>query len=613
MTVREAIREALLLLTARDRRLLALSIAIQMATSILDLIGVLLVGLIGALAVTTVQSQPPPATVQTVADFLGMQGASDQDLVLLLSAVSAAVLLTKSVLSSYLTRRVLIFLANRQALVAARLTRELLSRPLTFVQRRSSQETAFALINGTGAATSLVLGQMVVAITELTLLIVLGAALLLVSPWVAVGAIAFFGLVALGLQRAMGDWAARVGRQSADADIASLDSIQEALGTYRETTVAGRRHFYVARIQRLRWRAAKVTADTQFIAMFPKYLFEAALVLGGFALAGVLFATQDSVTAVGTLALFLAAGTRVMPSLLRFQAAVLGLRASAGVAGPAFALANELGYPSLDPAAVSEPAQFLRSASTNYSDFSPSVDLHKVTFTYPGRDTPALTDVSLHVGAGQSAGLVGPSGAGKSTVADLMLGVLQPDSGTARLGGLAPDETLAMYPGSVAYVPQQVWLATDTIRANVALGLPHDAIDDDLVWQALERAHLATHLRESGQSLETVVGERGLRLSGGQRQRLGIARALYSHPRFLILDEATSALDAETELAITQMLSELEGEVTTVVVAHRLSTVRHLDKLLYINDGTIEAQGDFHSVLEQSAQFRKQARLMGLA
>jgi len=453
---------------------------------------------------------------------------------------------------------------------------------------------------------------MVIAVTELSLLIVLGVALLFLSPWVALGAIAFFSLVALGLQRAMGTWASRVGRLSAEADIASLNTIQEALGAYREITVSDRRYLYVDRIQQLRWQAAKVAADTQFIAMFPKYLFEAALVLGGFILAGVLFATQDAVAAVGTLALFLAAGTRVMPSLLRLQGAALGLRSSAGTASPAFSLAEELEHPLRDPDTGTDFLRIIKALSSGHRGFSPSVQLRDVSFAYPGRDSKAISSVSLAVAPGESVALVGPSGAGKSTLADLMLGVLQPDSGLASLGGHEPSQALTAWPGAVAYVPQDILIASDTIRANVALGLPAEAIDDDQVWDALERAHLAEYLRESGQSLETLVGERGMRLSGGQRQRLGIARALFTRPLFLVLDEATSALDAETEQAISQMIEELGGTVTTVIVAHRLSTIRNVDTIAYLDNGRVDAVGSFDSVVQKSVGFREQARLMGL-
>ena len=612
MTVIEAAREALALLTGRDRRLLRLSVVIQMSTAVLDLVGVILIGLVGATAVTTVQSLPPPPAVDHLASLVGLQDLSDQALVVVRAASAALVLLTKSVVSSLLTRRVFVFLANRQALVSARLSRELLARPYTFVQMRSSQETAFALINGAAAATLQLLGQLVVAVTELALLVILGLGLVIISPTVAIGAICFFAIIALGLQRAMGGWATRVGTQAAEADIQSLSAVQEALTSYREITVTDRRDLYVARIQSLRWQAAKVTADLLFIQMLPKYLFEGALVIGGFGLAIFLFSTQDSVAAVGTLALFLAAASRVMPSLLRLQGAALGLRSSAGTAAPTFELAFALGRPEGDPEPARSAEVIRRQIEIGYPSFASSVRLDAVCVTYPSADERALANVTLEVPEGGSIALVGKSGSGKSTLADVILGVIVPDSGTASLGGVPPSDALRLWPGAIGYVPQDVVIVSGTIRENVALGLPADAIDDDLVWLALERAHLSTFLREDRQGLDTILGERGLRISGGQRQRLGIARALYTRPKLLVLDEATSALDAETEQQVSRTIADLGGEVTSVIIAHRLSTVRNVDRVFYLDNGRIAASGTFAEVRRSIPSFANQASLMGL-
>ena len=613
MTVRQGVARALALLSVRDRRLLGVSLLIQMATSILDVAGVFLLGLVGALAVTTVQSQPPPSIVSEAANAIGLGNLSSQELVIVLASAAAALLLFKSVVSSLLIRRVFMFLANRQALVSARLAKALLSRPLVEVQSRSSQETSFALIQGAGAATITILGQFSILVTEAALLIALAIGLVIVSPVVALASIGFFAAVAILLQKTMGGWATRVGHVAATADIASLNSIQEALAAYREITVLDRRALYVDRVQALRWQAAKSSADRNFIAMFPKYMFEAALVIGGFALALVLFARQEAVQAVGTLALFLAAGTRVMPSMLRLQSASLGLRSGAATASATFLLAEDLGNP-LETPGSNPSAQAIRERlAAGHTDFEPTIIVSDVTVTYPGAPEPALRSASLQVAAGKSAALVGPTGAGKSTLADVILGVALPERGQVCLGGLSPTEASRRWPGGVSYVPQNVALADGTVRDNVALGLPLEAIDDQLVWEALTRAHLAEFLRSERDGLDTRVGESGVRLSGGQRQRLGIARALYSKPKLIVLDEATSALDAETEAAITQTLRDLEGEVTMVIIAHRLSTVQHADSVTYLDQGVIIAQGTFLEVRKQVPALERQSHLMGLA
>ena len=611
MSVKEAIRKSLGLLSSRDRRLLVLTMAIQVATSALDLAGVLLLGLVGALAVTTVQSQPAPPAVTNLVDSVGLGHLTDQALVAGLAAAAALVLLTKSIVSSLLTRRVFIFLANRQALVSARLTRELLSRPLTFLQSRSSQQTAYALIQGAGAATISTLGQLVVVVTELSVLVVLSAALLFIDPWVTLGAIAFFALVAIVLQRLMGTWASRLGQTGAEADIASLNTVQDALSTYREITVLHRRELYVDRFQRLRWTSASVTADRTFLLQVPKYVFEAALVVGGVLLAGVLFTTKDSVVAFGTLALFLAAASRVMPSLLRLQGAALTLRDNAAAAIPTFDLADDLGNPRESDGAHA-PRRTPVSVTVRLDDRPVRISVEHVSFTYPGSDSFALKNVSLDVAAGTSLALVGRSAAGKSTLVDVILGVLIPQEGSVQLGTVAPQQLIESAPGSVAYVPQSVGLVSGSVRDNVALGLPRGAIADELVWMALERAHVADAIRDMRSGLDTSIGEDGVKLSGGQRQRVGIARAFLLNPSVLVMDEATSALDSETEAAITQVVNELHGHVTVVIVAHRLSTVRDVDQVAYMEDGRIVDRGTFDEVRSRVPALERQASLMGL-
>ena len=611
MKVRQAVTESLRLLDRRDRKRLFLVTTIQMATSLLDLIGVLLLGIVGALAVTTIQDQSPPPAVEQTIQSLGLEGLSADRLLAALAISAAAVLLAKSIFSSILLRRVFLFLASRQAVVTGRLTQALLAQPLTFVQRRSSQETAYSLVQGAGAATLVILGQAVVAVAELALLLVLSLTLLLISPIIAIASIIFFLLVAIALQYALGSWAARSGRVMAEADIQSFDAIQEVVNAYREVLVSDRRSLYVARVYALRWKAAKGAADLQFVSTFPKYVFEVAMVIGGFALAAVLFATQDAAEAVGTLTLFLAAATRVMPSILRLQGASLTMRNAAGVAASTFDLACSLGNSPDDLETKASTPEELRVAIPRYAEFQPSIDVRDVSFSYD-EDTPAIQGVSLNVDPGTSLALVGRSGAGKSTLADLILGLLEPETGFVRLGGVPPSEAIRRWPGAIGYLPQDIVLANASVRFNVALGLPDGVVDDDDVWESLERAGLAQVIRSEEAGLSTPIGERGMRLSGGQRQRLGIARALYTRPKMLVLDEATSALDAETEVAISEAFEELHGDVTVVIIAHRLSTVRSADQVVYLDGGSIVASGSFNDVRSQVPSFDRQANLMGL-
>jgi ABC-type multidrug transport system fused ATPase/permease subunit len=308
---------------------------------------------------------------------------------------------------------------------------------------------------------------------------------------------------------------------------------------------------------------------------------------------------------------------RVVPAMLRLQGATITVRNASVAAQPTFYMVDRLSERSPEDT-ENTSSQLLQVHNPHGPsmpadiNFEPDLVVRAATYTYPGASSPAINDISFTAAQGTSVALVGSTGAGKSTLADIILGVIEPDSGTVEVSGIAPGNALTRWPGMIGYVPQSAALVPGTVRQNVALGLVPEQIDDDLVWEALERARIAEFLRESREGLDTSIGERGIRLSGGQRQRLGIARALYSRPKLLVLDEATSSLDAETEAAIVQTLDDLEGEVTTITVAHRLATVRRADQLLYLEGGRVRSTGTFAEVRSVVPDFDRQASLLGL-
>jgi ATP-binding cassette subfamily C protein len=231
-----------------------------------------------------------------------------------------------------------------------------------------------------------------------------------------------------------------------------------------------------------------------------------------------------------------------------------------------------------------------------------------VSFSYGPGLPQVLRHVDLRVSPGESVAVVGASGAGKSTILDLVLGLLQPTSGAITINGEDMSSVRSSWQRSIGYVPQDVILLDDSIRANVALGQPDSTIDDAQVWRALTMAELADTIRAMPEGLGTSVGERGVRLSGGQRQRAGIARALYSSPSLLVLDEATSSLDTDTEARITQTVESLRGKLTQIIVTHRLSTVRKCDRIYVLERGSVVAVGTFQQLVESSPQFAEMVR-----
>jgi ABC-type multidrug transport system fused ATPase/permease subunit len=613
-----SIRNSLDLLDPGNRSRLIAIAAIQVSLALLDIIGITLLGLLAAVAVSGVGATGMPPLVQQFIDLLGLQELTVSQLSVGIAVVAVTVLVGKTAASAFFSRRIFNFLANRQAEVSSRLTREFLSRPLLEVQKWTTSEATYALGGGVGAATVAVLGAGIIIASEVFLFIVVIATLLLVDPLTTLIAIAIFGTAVFAMQRYLSNWSARNSIVITEASIDTLSAVSEALHTYRETIVLSRRELYIARYQKIIGNLARANASNAYIMEIPKYVLEATLYLAVLLLAVSQFLTKDLGAAAATVVLFLAAGSRVVPALLRLQGASITIRNSSVQAQPTFYLAHALEATTPDAAVLDRSVNPVTGAllkeriAAGHGNFAARVEVSHATVTYTNATDPALQDASLTVEPGRSVALVGSTGAGKSTLADTIIGVLEPDYGYVTLGGLAPRDAIATWPGAIAYVPQAVALVYGSVRANVALGLPADAIDDALVWEALERAHLAEYLRENRTGIDTSIGERGVRLSGGQRQRLGIARALYTRPRLLVLDEATSALDSETELAIVNTLQELEGEVTTVTVAHRLATVRQADQVVYLEAGLIRAIGSFEEVRSQVPDFDRQASLLGL-
>lgn len=583
-----------------------------MAAGVLDLIGVLFVGVLGVAAAASLQGTGMPPLAQSALEGVGLGGRSPEAIAGICAVAAAVFLLTKSAVSAYLMRRVFRFLGNRQAQVSTELTERLLSLPLLDIERKSSQERAYALSGAVVAAVTMTLGSFALLLSEIALLVLLTVALLVINPTVTIVALVFFSLVGLGLQRSLRAWSTRIGAEIGATSVLGQQHLQEAVGAYREVTVVGRRSLYVDSISRLWRRGGTAQADFLFIMQVPKIGYETALVVGSIGLAGWQFATVPPVEATATLALFFAAGTRVLPSMLRLSSLVLGIRNGTAQARVLFPMMQELESAGSSSVVRVQARDLMDLAVAGYPGFTPSVDVERVGLVYPGASAASLTGIDLSIPAGCSLAIVGSTGSGKSSLADVILGVTEPTTGHVRISGLSVGDAIAQWPGAIAYVPQSVAQINGTVRDNVAIAFPEGDVDDDRVWAALKQAHLADFLMEAREGLDTLIGERGVRLSGGQRQRLGLARALYSAPKLLVLDEATSALDAETEVLVADAIGSLNRDVTTITIAHRLATIRDADIVAYLDDGRIVAKGTFDEVRHSNDDFNRQVDLLGL-
>jgi ABC-type multidrug transport system fused ATPase/permease subunit len=314
---------------------------------------------------------------------------------------------------------------------------------------------------------------------------------------------------------------------------------------------------------------------------------------------------KDSVNAIATLSVFIAATSRIGPAAMRVQQALIQIKASIGLANPTLSLINEYKNKEI-------PNLTTGKLETKHSGFNSEIKCSGVYFSYPHSAKPALIDINLTISQGEYVAIVGESGAGKTTFVDVLLGVLKPTSGSVKIAGEPPLTSYSKWPGAVAYVPQDVVVIEGSVRANIALGLETEFIPDELFWRALDFSQLKQFVQDQPEGLDAHIGIGGIRLSGGQRQRIGIARALLSDPRILVLDEATSSMDGKTESDISNALSSLIGNVTTIVIAHRLSTIRGADRVVFMREGQVISSGSFEDLRRSVPDFDIQARLMGL-
>ena len=592
-------------LSRSDQKKISVVVVFQIFLGLLDLAGVAAIGILGSLAVRGVSSQGPGDRVGVVLKYLHLSHASFQMQAALLGCLAAGLLISRTILSVIFARRTLYFLSRRGARISSSLISKLLSQDLLTIQRRTTQETLYAVTRGVDSITLGVIGITVTLISDFSLLMVMTIGLLVVDPVIAISTVVVFGFVGWLLYRLLNKSARRLGLAESSLTIANNEKIAEVLNSYRESVVRNRRYFYAKEIEKTKFELADTLADIAFLPSVSKYVIESTVVLGTLLISASQFLLQDASHAVATLSVFMAASTRIAPAVMRIQQGTIGIRQSLGSAGPTLTLIESL-------EGVDENPEASNALETNHAGFIPTIKIHNLSLTYPQKEVPALNQISLDIESGAFVAIVGPSGAGKTSLVDVLLGVLRESGGSVLISGKPPLETIAQWPGAIAYVPQDVAMSTGTIKENITLGFPDNSNDEDLIYQALQLAQLSNFIDSLPQGLVTQVGERGTKLSGGQRQRLGIARAMFTKPKLLVLDEATSSLDGQTESDISSSILGLKGNTTVVMIAHRLSTVRYADQVVYIDEGKIIAQGTFEEVRTQVPNFEKQAQLMGL-
>lgn len=439
-------------------------------------------------------------------------------------------------------------------------------------------------------------GILMVLVDALTLVLA-AVMLLIVSPVGAIAAVVCLGGTVLVSQRMLRPHQHRLGREQSRLGMEQWSSRGPVSEGFRDVRLTDSSDVFVESYRSNRREAGRIRRSLSIFSEAPRYVLEIALVVSIGAIAGAISVFGDPAQTITVLGVFVAAASRMLPTLNRLGANLGLVRASVA------------GLEELEKTLGSIPAEGRMPRRRSNAIYDGDLTVDGVAYRFPGAEDDALNDLSFTVPRGGSIALVGPSGAGKSTALDIVLGLLAPTRGAITCGGRDIHEDPAAWVDSLGVVSQEVYIVNATLRENVAFGVPEEEIDDEKVRRVLDAAQLTSVVAGLDDGIRTPLGERGTRLSGGQRQRIGIARALYRDPRVLVLDEATSALDNVTERQFMDTVDALSGDLTIIMVAHRLSTVRGADHLIFLQGGRAVAEGTFEEVAASNADF---ARLVEL-
>lgn len=580
------------ILNRAQRRSATILLGLSILGMLMETLGVGLV--IPALAVMT---QPDLASrYPRLAPLLHAIGNPSQTrLVVIGMLVLVAVYATKAIFLAVLAWWQMRFVYGVQAELSERLFTSYLRQQYVFHLQRNSAQLIRNAVTETNLFAQTVLVSALSVLAESLVAAGIIALMLFVEPVGTLVVVGILGAAVWGFHRTSRSWIARWGAARQEHEGQRIQHLQQGLGGAKDVKLLGRENDFLAEFGRHNAGYARVGGRFGFLGQLPRLWLEFLAVSGLAALVIVMIWHGRSIESLlPALGLFGVGAFRLMPSANRILSGVQNMR---------------YGLPAVD-VLHAELRSLPATIAPNHGHpmrFCNALRMEDVSFHYPAASRPALCGVTVSVTRGSSVGFIGATGAGKSTLVDTLLGLLTPDIGSVTVDDTDIQENLRGWQDQIGYVPQSIFLTDDSLRRNVAFGVPDAQIDDAAVLRAVKAAQIERTVNDLPNGLATVVGERGIRLSGGQRQRIGIARALYHDPAVLVLDEATSSLDTDTEREVMDTVRALQGDKTLIIVAHRLSTVARCDRLFRLEDGRIVEEGTAAVVLTGAAAGRNAA------
>jgi len=531
-------------------------------------------------------------------EFLEIQEA--RDLLIWGSVALVAIFIIKNIYLIaffYLEAR---FLYNRRFLISLKLMRSYMQAPYTFHLQRNTSELLRNATNEVNVLSNIILSNLLRMAKNGVMALAILIFLVVIEPLIT---LFIFGISTLGAgtfilmtQKKMKMY----GQEELERRNLMIKAVYEGLGGLKEARVLNREKAFIEKYKIESYKSSQLMAFIKIIQQIPKPVVEVLAVIGMLAISAfMVWQGRPMSTILPILTLFAMATVRLMPSIQSLSSMYANLRYNLVSLDPLYDDLKELDQSNIEfktDRSIKEPLQLTKV-----------IEISDLTYKYPGSEELAVRDINFTIQKGKAIALVGESGAGKTTMVDLLLGLLVPTEGKILVDGKDIQNHLSAWQRNIGYIPQSIYLADDTLRQNIAFGIPEDQINEKKVIEAIELAQLDKLVKELPDGMDTVVGEHGSRLSGGQQQRVGIARALYHKPQVLIMDEATSALDNITEQHIIKAIENLKGERTIVMIAHRLTTVMNCDQLYLMDQGKIIDHGTYSELIENSNEFREMA------
>lgn len=578
------------IISKRDKKIFGIIIGILGFTALLDIIGIFFVGIVGALVASYLVSSNLNATVLEVVTLFGLESYSTKFLIFIFSLLTLVFFTLKTFLSVFISHKVLIFYSQKQTEFSTMLYRKLLKSSYGWLKKQNSEKIYTAIDVGSHAIFIRVIGNSILIISDTMLLFFVLVFLVLFNPIVSFFTFVFFLFIAIILQKVIGKKASAYGKSYTENLMSSSGLLTIASSSFKEIFVMNKKDYFLDKFRNSDSLKSIATAKGLWIQQIPKYIFEIALAIGIFLLSFSLLI--ESVNNISVLMIFTVASGRLVPAIFRIQSSVLGINLAYSNALVAINFLDEL--------------QVRDDFESRISDYSllnaPSIEINSLFYKFPGTNNYLLEDISINIGAGEIVAFVGQSGTGKTTLVDLILNIYEPDKGMIIVKDGLKKVTVGQVNG-IAYVPQHPLILKGSIAENIAFGMDRKDVNLDALNYAITNANLDALIKKLPDGIDTELSNLGGILSGGEKQRIALARALYMKPKLLVIDEGTSALDYTSEQSITESLIALQGSVTIIIVAHRITTIKKIKEIYFLDSGKVIGTGNYLTLQRMVPEF----------